>query len=59
MSAEAELTPTSYIQHHLHNLTASLGIGSEFFCEFRQQIHVELVFGFLDSEQRKGARIMQ
>ncbi|MFT4179911.1 MAG: F0F1 ATP synthase subunit A [Thermomonas sp.] len=28
MSSEAELTPTSYIQHHLHNLTASVGEGS-------------------------------
>ena len=27
MAAEAELTPTSYIQHHLHNLTAQVGEG--------------------------------
>ena len=28
MAAAAELTPTSYIQHHLQNLTASVGEGS-------------------------------
>ena len=28
MAAEAELTPTSYIQHHLKNLTHSVGEGS-------------------------------
>ena len=28
MAAEAELTPTSYIQHHLHNLTGHVGEGS-------------------------------
>lgn len=28
MAAEAELTPTSYIQHHLQNLTHSFGEGS-------------------------------
>ena len=28
MAADTELTPTSYIQHHLHNLTASVGEGS-------------------------------
>src|SRR5690606_36738845 len=28
MAGEAELTPTSYIQHHLHNLTAHVGEGS-------------------------------
>ena len=28
MAAEAELTPTSYIQHHLHNQVAHLGAGS-------------------------------
>lgn len=27
MAGDAELTPTTYIQHHLHNLTASLGQG--------------------------------
>lgn len=27
MASEAELTPTSYIQHHLHNLTAQVGEG--------------------------------
>jgi len=27
MAGEAELTPTSYIQHHLHNLTAQVGEG--------------------------------
>ena len=27
MSAEAELTPTSYIQHHLKNLTTQVGEG--------------------------------
>ena len=27
MAAAAELTPTSYIQHHLQNLTASVGEG--------------------------------
>ena len=27
MAAEGELTPTSYIQHHLHNLTAQVGEG--------------------------------
>ncbi|PBJ81686.1 F0F1 ATP synthase subunit A [Lysobacteraceae bacterium NML93-0399] len=27
MAADAELTPTSYIQHHLQNLTASVGEG--------------------------------
>ena len=27
MASEAELTPTSYIQHHLQNLTASVGEG--------------------------------
>ena len=27
MAAEAELTPTSYIQHHLQNLTHSFGEG--------------------------------
>jgi len=27
MAGESELTPTSYIQHHLHNLTAQVGEG--------------------------------
>ncbi|NLA69309.1 MAG: F0F1 ATP synthase subunit A, partial [Gammaproteobacteria bacterium] len=27
MAAESDLTPTSYIQHHLQNLTASVGEG--------------------------------
>ena len=30
MAGESELTPTSYIQHHLHNLTAQVGEGSFF-----------------------------
>ncbi|KAF1685735.1 F0F1 ATP synthase subunit A [Pseudoxanthomonas broegbernensis] len=30
MAGEAELTPTSYIQHHLHNLTAQVGEGGGF-----------------------------
>ena len=28
MAAEAQLTPTSYIQHHLQNLTHSFGEGN-------------------------------
>jgi len=30
MAGESELTPTSYIQHHLHNLTAQVGEGGFF-----------------------------
>ena len=41
MAGESELTPTSYIQHHLHNLTAQVGEGSFF------TIHVDTLVSSL------------
>ena len=39
MAGDAELTPTSYIQHHLQNLTAQVGEGSFF------TLHVDTLVG--------------
>ena len=41
MAGESELTPTSYIQHHLHNLTAQVSEGSFF------TIHVDTLVSSL------------
>ena len=41
MATDTNLTPTSYIQHHLHNLTASLGEGSF------MTLHVDTLVGSL------------
>ena len=41
MATDTELTPTSYIQHHLHNLNASVGEGSF------MTLHVDTLVGSL------------
>lgn len=41
MAGDAELTPTTYIQHHLHNLTAQLGQGKF------MELHVDTLVGSL------------
>ena len=46
MAGEAELTPTSYIQHHLHNLTAQVGEGS-FWTINLDTLITSLLMGFL------------
>ena len=46
MAGEAELTPTSYIQHHLQNLTAQVGEGS-FWTINLDTLITSLLMGFL------------
>ncbi|KGO99136.1 F0F1 ATP synthase subunit A [Novilysobacter defluvii] len=45
--AAAELTPTSYIQHHLHNLTGQVGEGGAFWTIHVDTLVTSLLMGLL------------
>lgn len=47
MAGEAELTPTSYIQHHLHNLTAQVGEGGPFWTLHLDTLISSVLLGLL------------